>query len=596
MIMTKHIAILGIDGSGKSTITDILPSILAGELNTTVASAGDAFKITANDQDICGPDFYPRALPWQVRVSGWARKISKRVVNNKKWYPIFKFLHMFFQDSAAYRIAQKAEPKLFISDGNAVLSSFGRQDNYFSTSSAANKTEERSIRECYSRAFYYLLVGGALSPEVQERFPKLKLMRSFSDNARLLGCRGLWLPNLVIFLDTSPAEAMRRITARGKPIDGHENMNDLEKARQSYLNSLKVFQEYRGGSASVHIIRVDDLSIDQIIRSIVNIIKEHTVSLPNERQNNASPLGTTEIKLNNRTAMIAKASHIRYIFTYLFGKFTKGAWREPLFLFSPAGRQFLDQGYSASVMRSIYDHDPRTSGLMERVFQNYPLHRAVYDRLQILTKQVEKIIRRKLSEYGEVTIFTAPSGFSYDIFKPLENIAVTSPHLMGRIKLFASDIDPTGAIEPELIDRAKRLGISFNFIRGDITSNTVRKNIQKNGPFDIVLFVGLSSWLPKYPLLSHLRWVRRFMEWDSILVTDCFTADAYALSGSYIGYKAHYYTPSIYARVLEYCGFDGEMAVVESGRDGINHVVVTCPRYSPERLMLKTSEEAVLIN
>jgi deoxyadenosine/deoxycytidine kinase len=593
--MTMHISILGIDGSGKSTITDTLPSILAGELNTTIGSAGDVFKIIANDQDIYGPDFCPRALPWQVRVAGWARKIAKRAVNNKKWYPVFKFLHMFFQDAAACQIAQKINPQLFISDGNAVLSSFGRQDNYFSDIEEVNRTETRSILECYSHAFYYLLVGGKLTTAVKKRFPKIEQMRSFSKKASLLGCRGLWLPDLVIFLDISTAQAIRRINARGKPIDRHENLADLEQARQGYLNSLKVFKEYRGGPGSVHSIHVDDLSTDQILRSIVNIIKEHTVSLPIVGQNSLSALGTTALKLDSRSAMIVKVSHLRYVFSYLIGKFTRGAWREPLFLFSRSGRQFLNQGYSASIMKSIYDHDPEKSGIMERVFQNYPLHRAVYDRLQILTKQMEKIIRRKLSEYGEVTIFTAPSGYSYDIFKPLENIADTSPDLMRRIKLFASDLDPKGAIEPELSDRAKQLGISFSFIKGDLTSNTIRKSVQKNGPFDIVLFVGLSSWLPKHPLISHLRWVRQFMEWDSILVTDCFTADAYALSGSYIGYKAHYYSPSLYSRILEYCGFDGEAAVVESGSNGINHVVITCPRYSLERTMLRSTDEVVAI-
>jgi hypothetical protein len=591
--MTKHISILGLEGSDASAITDTLPSILAGELNTTVASAGDVFQIIANDQDICGPDFFPRPLPWQVRVAGWARKCAKHAANNKKWYPVFKFLHMFFQDAATYRIVQKTVPKLFISNGNAVLSSFGRQDNYFSAGTDAIETEVRSIRECFSHAFYYLLVGGKLTPAVEKRFPKIAQMRSFSEKVRFFGCRGLWLPDLVIFLDSSPVQAIRRIASRGTSIDGNENIADLEQARQSYLNSLKVFQEYRGGPGSVHIIHVDDLSIDQIIRAIVNIIKEHTVSLSFERQNHTPALGTTKAKLDNRTTMIAKASHLRYVFSYLIGKFSRGAWREPLFLFSRSGRQFLNQGYSAQVMRTIYDHDPEKSGLLERVFQNYPLHHAVYNRLQILEKQMEKIIRRKLTEYGEVTILTAPSGFSYDIFKPIENIAVTSPNLMGRIKLFASDLDPTGAIEPELVDRAKRLGISFTFIKGDLSSNMVRKSIQENGPFDIVLFVGLSTWLPKHPLLAHLRWVRRFMEWDSILISDCFTADAYALSGSYIGYKAHYYSPSLYIRLLEYCGFDGEMAVIKSGSNGINHVVTTCPRYSLERTILRSTEEVV---
>jgi hypothetical protein len=593
--MTMHISILGIDGSGKSTITDTLPSILAGELYTTVAGTGDVFKIISNDQDICGPDFYPRSLPWQVRVAGWAGKIAGRAVNNKKWYPVFKFLHMFFQDSATCRIAETTKPRLFISDGNAVLSSFGWQDSCFSANPEVNRTEARSIRERYSHAFYYLLVGGKLTPAVQKSFPQIKQMRFFSDKAGLLGCRGLWLPDLVIFLDISPAQAMRRMATRGKRIDGHENIDDLEQARQSYLNSLKVFQEYRGGPGSVHIIHVDDLSIDQILISIVNIIKEHSVSLPVGSQNSIPAHGTTALKHDSRAVTIAKVSHVRYVFSYLFGKFTRGAWREPLFLFSRSGRQFLNQGYSAPVIQSIYDQDPDKSGSMERVFQNYPLHRAMYERQQILVKQMEKIIRRKLSEYGEVTIFTAPSGFSYDIFKPLENIAVTSPGLMRRVKLFAADPDPDCAIEPVCIDRVKKLGISFNFIKGDITSNTVRKSIQKNGPFDIVLFVGLSNWLPKHPLISHLRWVRRFMEWDSLLVTDCFTAGAYALSGSYIGYKAHYYSPSLYTRLLEYCGFDGEVAVVESGSNKINHVVITCPRYSLERTLLRSTEDAVAL-
>jgi hypothetical protein len=590
--MTRHISILGIDESENNTIIESLTAILAGELNTTVASVGDTFRIIANDQDICGPDFYPRSLPWQVRAALIAQKIAKRLENNKKWHPVFKYMHKFFQDAAAYRIAYKYTPDLCISDGNAVLSSFG-QANDNSINVDSDEYEQRSIRECYSHAFYYLLVGGKLSSVVKKRFPKIDKIRSLSQKAQMFGCQGLWLPDLVIFLDSSPVDAMRRLIGGEKRIDSHENMADLMHARQRYLNSLKVFQDYRGGPGSVHIIHVDDLSIDQVLRTIINIIREFHVSLPVNNKAEMKSNDTLKEKHKSHAALRAKFSPGRYLFSYFLGKMKYGSWREPLFFFSRSGRQFLNHGYSASVIKTIYDHDSQKSGLMESFFHNYPLHYAVQERLQILTKQMQKIIRRKIFEYGEITIFTAPSGFSYEIFQPLENIAISSPHLMGRIKLVASDFDPAGAIEPELMNRAKRLGISCTFIKGDLTSTAVRKSIQTFGPFDIVLIVGLSNWIPKRPLLSHLRWVRRFMEWDSVLVTDCFTPAAYALSGSYIGYKAHYYSPVLFTKILDYCGYDGDRAVVESGNNSINHVMITCPQYSLEQAMLRPLSDTV---
>ena len=39
-----------------------------------------------------------------------------------------------------------------------------------------------------------------------------------------------------------------------------------------------------------------------------------------------------------------------------------------------------------------------------------------------------------------------------------------------------------------------------------------------------------------------------------------------------------YYAPQSYQVLLDYCGFDGIGAVVESGRDHINHVLMASPR------------------
>ena len=49
--MSLQVCILGIDGSGKSTVVAALPSILAAETGLVVGSAGDSFRIVTPDED-----------------------------------------------------------------------------------------------------------------------------------------------------------------------------------------------------------------------------------------------------------------------------------------------------------------------------------------------------------------------------------------------------------------------------------------------------------------------------------------------------------------------------------------------------------------
>jgi hypothetical protein len=149
---------------------------------------------------------------------------------------------------------------------------------------------------------------------------------------------------------------------------------------------------------------------------------------------------------------------------------------------------------------------------------------------------------------------------------------------MDRVEIVATDLDPHGVLAGELAERAERLAIRFTFIRGDMTDGEMRRRFEEKAPYDVALFVGLSSWLPKPLTLDHLRWLRKNLREDGLLVTDSFTPEAYALSGRYVGYKANYYEPEVYRVLLDYCGFDGLGAFVESGRDGINHVLVASPR------------------
>lgn len=146
------------------------------------------------------------------------------------------------------------------------------------------------------------------------------------------------------------------------------------------------------------------------------------------------------------------------------------------------------------------------------------------------------------------------------------------------MRLVAADLDPHSTLADELTSRAEKLGIRFEFLRGDMTDDATRRRFEEAAPYDVILFVRLSSWLPKPGILDHLHWVRANLRDDGVLVTDSFTPEAYALSGRYVGYKASYYEPEVYRVLVDYCGFDGISADVESGQDGINHVLVARPR------------------
>jgi hypothetical protein len=67
------------------------------------------------------------------------------------------------------------------------------------------------------------------------------------------------------------------------------------------------------------------------------------------------------------------------------------------------------------------------------------------------------------------------------------------PDAVRRVTLVAADLDPAGDLEPELAAAAKAAGCRFVFLRGDLTTESFRADCGTHGPFDIALFVGLSS-------------------------------------------------------------------------------------------------------
>ena len=568
--MALQVCVIGIDGSGKSTLAASLPMLLAAEYNLLAGGVGETFVVNSPDEDLLTTGFQPEGRPWMAGVATSLKRLAKRFTNHRKIYPVFKVPQMMAQDAAAHRMGRKWPLDCVVSDGNAILSTMGRAANYLYPASTGEPSKAPSPKDL-AAVLEYVLEGKPLPEASVGRLPNLRIGRWLHRLTSAVGMRAVWLPDVVILLKLDPEVALERIHSRGEKVDRHENADDLAQTHGRYQNALETVRHIRGDDAVITI-DVNDKSPGATLREAVAALKPHVLRQQMKNES-ARPLGTTATKLAEG-GIWSKVFNPRYLLGYLVPHFFNSAWREPLFPFSSAGKRFLKEGYSGGVMREIYDHDPRNAGLCDRIFQNYPLHRAVYDRLQLLTANLEPMLAERLRTQQQVTLFTAPSGFAYDIFRPLENIAAHSPALMNKVKLIAADLDPHGVLGPELEARAAKLGIEFTFHQGDLSEASFREDCAAGGPFDLALFVGLSSWFPKPATLSHLRWLKDNLRANGRLVTDCFTPAGYSLSGKYVGYQAHYYSPDRFRMLLETAGFNGLTAKTQSGTDAINHVVI----------------------
>ena len=577
--MTLHVCVLGIDGSGKSTVTTALPYILAAEMKVRAGSAGDVFQMVEPDEDLLASNFHPNGLPITGHLSGWFKRLAKIFVDNRHLYPFFKLSQMVFQDSAAIKLSRRYRADVVVSDGNVLLSAMGRAANYTSPASdRSNTTVKAPDANEIKTVFDYLLNGKPLAEARQATLSRLRKAKRALWLTQHTGLHAGWLPDIAVFLDIAPEVAMARIAARGRKVDRHENVDDLAQARNMYLKTVDAFSQYRSPSVA-HRIETANLTPGETLQVVLDALKPHILAYKVEGTNRNIPLGTTTVKLTGG-ALWTKLLDRRYLLRYLLANWFRGAWREVTFLFSKLGHLLRTEGYSAGVMRVIYDQDDKRYGLFDRIFLEYPLHRAVYDRLHNLTSAIKPELEKRLAAGGDVTIFTAPSGFSYDLFRPLEAIRAKAPEAMEHIRLVAADLDPHGLLAEELTKRAKNIGIHLDFLMGDITDTQMRARFSQAAPYDMVLFIGLSGWLPKPEIVHHLKWIRQNIREDGVLVSDCFTPSFYALPGSYFGYKANYYTPDVYRSLMDYCGFDGASARVESGRDEINHVILLSPKAS----------------
>jgi hypothetical protein len=87
----------------------------------------------------------------------------------------------------------------------------------------------------------------------------------------------LHMPSGVVFLDITPETCMKRIMARGQPVQAHENIDKLSKLRDAYKMVIDVLES---SGQNICVIQGDDLEPDHVTSFATQYI--HKVVKANE--------------------------------------------------------------------------------------------------------------------------------------------------------------------------------------------------------------------------------------------------------------------------------------------------------------------------
>jgi hypothetical protein len=265
--MSLYVSIIGIDGSGKSTVTPALADLVAAELGVTAAAVGDGFRCKTPEEDLFLPDFAPDGEMLAARLNRLLRKGAKAATDHRRLYPPLKLAQLVMQEQTARQIDTHYRPNVIFCDGNLLLSSAGRAINYMD-SKADPATFTASIEALYD----YVMEGKPLPSQMAQSIPCLKLIRWLRWFDERLNLGIMDLPDALVFLDIAPETALARLMARSKKLDRHENIHDLTQAQTMYRRVVGFFRRRRGERNTV-IVDVTKLSVGQTLWQILDFVR-----------------------------------------------------------------------------------------------------------------------------------------------------------------------------------------------------------------------------------------------------------------------------------------------------------------------------------
>jgi 1-acyl-sn-glycerol-3-phosphate acyltransferase len=214
------VAVLGIDGSGKSTLSREIAQRLAADVPVCLVT----------DQ----LEFYSKGAKKQMQplpserlrcaVGGYAKR-----ARSLKHYKVPKLTELLLRDHVMSGAKRWYSPEFLILDGCPLLNLVAWANIY--------KPEHFSAVACRSALLLLSGRGEALDrgDPVRAHFPELAALRR-------TGLARLTMPDAVVMLDVDPALSLERIGKRGEKQQAHETAEKLARLREGYLQVCRVVE------------------------------------------------------------------------------------------------------------------------------------------------------------------------------------------------------------------------------------------------------------------------------------------------------------------------------------------------------------------
>jgi thymidylate kinase len=238
------IAIIGVDGSGKSTCFKQLFEKLT---NKNIAGIGDKVLVKKNNEIFI-------SKLWMSRLKVFLGTKVKRL-KNRKLYRIFKFLELLLRVKLSHKIDRIYNPEFIITDGAPAINILGWGHYY--------------CPEVYSKELLVEVIGylkGKKIPKHRKAFFKKHSHEFLLINSLRIKFR---IPDIVFFLKVSADTAMERIKSRNEVLQPHETVEFLHNLQESYIKVCHLLKETR-----VYYIDTNNKTIETVIDEIITMLAE----------------------------------------------------------------------------------------------------------------------------------------------------------------------------------------------------------------------------------------------------------------------------------------------------------------------------------
>jgi 1-acyl-sn-glycerol-3-phosphate acyltransferase len=249
------LAVLGIDGSGKSTLSRMVSKKLSDAFRVCLVSDNLEFYENANQKEL------QPLLTEKVREAlGRYAKTAKSL----KQYKIPKLAELLLRDHIMGEVQRWYTPDIIVQDGCPLinLAAWAKlyKEEYFDTEACS-----KAIR----------ILTGKREAIIKDdpiftKFHELAALKRFRlDHMRL--------PDAVILLDVAPVVSTRRIQGRGEQRQVHETEEKLAKLREGYLLVTHVVEKEFNMPT---LILDGESEIDKVAASAIEFVRELNLKEP----------------------------------------------------------------------------------------------------------------------------------------------------------------------------------------------------------------------------------------------------------------------------------------------------------------------------